>query len=84
MVLYKESGVDSSLEEVKIYGHQFCVYGDPAYILRAWLQTGLRGELSLQQALFSTSMSKLREAVEWGFKDIKQRFTYLDFVRKKK
>jgi hypothetical protein len=82
MALFRESGVDSGLQEVKINGHHICVYGDPAYVLRTWIQIGHRGELSLQQALVNTSMSKLREAVEWIFEDIKQRFTHLDLSRK--
>lgn len=62
---------------------QYCLYGDPAYVLREYMQVGFSGaHLTPQQRAFNKDMSKVRIAVEWGFKDIKKYFTHVDFPRK--
>jgi hypothetical protein len=62
---------------------QYYLYGDPAYTLRPYLQVGYKGSsLSAEETSFNTAMSKVRVAVEWAFKDIKQYFTHLDVPRK--
>jgi len=41
MVLYYESGMDDDLRQtLLIDGVQHCLYGDSAYVLRAWMHTG--------------------------------------------
>ena len=87
MVLYDESGLDEDLRQtLLIDGVQHCLYGDSAFVLRAWMQTGHGNGpdgIAAERA-FDLSMSRVRETVEWGFKDIKHYFTTLDFQRKLK
>jgi nuclease HARBI1 len=86
MTLYRESGIDSVLQpSMNIDGAQYCLYGDPAYCLRPYLQVGYQGSnLTPDQVHFNMSMSKVRIAVEWAFRDLKMYFTNLDFPRKLK
>ena len=52
---------------------------------RSWLQVGFKGSnLSAEQQNFNRLMSSVREAVEWGYKDVKQTFSRLDFPRQLK
>ena len=47
-------------------GQLMCIYGDPAYPMRAHLIQPFRDRvLTPQMQAFNTSMSKVREAVEW-------------------
>lgn len=47
-----------------------CVYGDPAYPLRAHLQGPYKGAVLTLQQEFNKSMSSARVSVEWVFNDI--------------
>ena len=41
MTLYRQSKIGDDLQTcLNIAGRQFCIYGDPAYMLRQWLQIG--------------------------------------------
>jgi hypothetical protein len=81
MTLYRESNIDHLLQSsMNINGVQYCLYGDPAYCLRPYLQVGYQGSnLTADQILFNASMSKVRIAVEWAFRDVKMYFTHVDF-----
>jgi nuclease HARBI1 len=62
-----------------------CLYGDPAYCLRPYLQIGHQGSnLSPEQLQFNASMSKVRIGVEWAFRDVKMYLTHIDVARKMK
>jgi len=87
MVLYYESGLDDDLRKtLLIDGVQYCLYGDSAYVLRSWMRTGPGDgpDRTAAELAFDLSMCRVRETVEWGYKDIKQYFTTLDFQRKLK
>jgi len=87
MVLYYESGLDDDLRQTHLIdGARHCLYGDSAYVLRAWMQTGHENapDRIVAEWAFDLSMSRARETVEWGYQDIKQYFTTLDFQRKLK
>lgn len=63
-------------------GQPLCIYGDPAYPLRIHLQGPYKGgQLTFDQEEFNSSMSKVREAVEWVFSDIVSYFAFLDFKK---
>lgn len=63
-------------------GQPLCIYGDPAYPLRIHLQGPYKGgQLTFDQEEFNSSMSKVREAVEWVFSDIVTYFAFLDFKK---
>ncbi|KAK1860396.1 hypothetical protein I4F81_002985 [Pyropia yezoensis] len=85
MTLYHESGLDATLASaLLIEGQRYYVYGDTAYFIRPWLQAAFQGILTPQQEAFNASMKVPRTAVEWGFKDVKQVCSSLDFSRKLK
>lgn len=63
-------------------GLQLCIYGDPAYPIRDYLQSPFKGaNLNEDQLAFNRSMSSSREAVEWGFGKILSQFAFLDFKK---
>jgi hypothetical protein len=66
-----------------INGMQYCLYGDPAYVLRPYIQVGYKGSnFNADQILFHASMSKVRIVVEWAFRDVKIYLTHFDIPRK--
>ena len=59
-----------------------CIYGDPAYPMRAHLIQPFRARvLTPQMQAFNTSMSKVREAVEWLFNDVATSWKFIDFKK---
>ena len=63
-------------------GQPLCIYGDPAYLLRIHLQGPYKqGRLNADEQLFNSSMSSVREGVEWVFGDIITYFSFLDFKK---
>lgn len=63
-------------------GQLMCIYGDPAYPLRAHLIQPFRDRvLTPQMQAFNTSMSKVREAVEWLFNDVATSWKFIDFKK---
>jgi hypothetical protein len=83
MFLYNASGIDHILQtSLSISGRQYYIYGDVAYTVRPYLKVGFKGTtLSPEEVAFDSSMSKVRVAVEWAFRDVKQYFTHLDVPR---
>ena len=60
-----------------VTGLPLCVYGDPAYPVRAHLQRSFKGGvLTPAQQGFNTSMSTARSTVEWIFGDIVNYFKF--------
>ena len=57
------------------------IYGDPAYPLRKVLMVPFKGRCSRSQQRLNQKMSKIREAVEWGFGKIIQIFGFLDYKK---
>jgi hypothetical protein len=63
----------------------FALYGDPAYPLRDNLIVPYRGaQITAEQTIFNKAMSNVREAVEWGFKDVIVQFAFVDFKKNMK
>lgn len=61
------SGLYAKLEKL-VGPHQFVIYGDPAYPLKPLLMKPYGGSsLTTTQLAFNNSMSRVRQAVEWGF-----------------
>lgn len=64
-------------------GQVMCLYEDPAYPLRVHLQAPFRNAvITPQMQAFNTSMSSVRNSVEWLFGDIINYFKFLDFKKK--
>ena len=52
-------------------GNPFCLYGDPVYPHRIYLQTPFRNRaLTAPMIAFNQSMSTVQESVEWLFNDM--------------
>ncbi|XP_066928992.1 uncharacterized protein [Clytia hemisphaerica] len=63
-------------------GNPLCIYGDPAYPIRAHLIAPFGGaQLNNAQKTFNTSMSTCRIVVEWVFGDIINYFKFMDFKK---
>ena len=84
--MYMQSGLDEILAVALDYaGTRYCIYGDPGYNNRWFLETPFQGSnISPEQQTFNTAMSSIRITVEWAFKEVKLYWTSLDFKRKMK
>lgn len=61
-------------------GFIYMIYGDPAYPQSRHLFGGFRNPpAGSVQAAWNTQMSKVREVVEWMFKEVIVQYRYLDF-----
>ena len=80
MTLFRRSKVSEDMQRSLLFlNGQFNIYGDPAYVLRPYLQVGFKSaSLTEEQLEFNKRMSTCRVAVEWAFKDIKKYFTHVD------
>ncbi|XP_077498715.1 uncharacterized protein LOC144109799 [Amblyomma americanum] len=68
-----------------VQGHSYCLYGDPAYPLRPLLLKPYGGvRLTARQESFNREMSKVRQAVEWGFGKMAGLLAFLDFRKNQK
>lgn len=57
-----------------------CIYGDPAYPMRARLIHSFTDRVSTpKMQAFNRSKSKVREAVEWLFHDVAKSWKFIDF-----
>ncbi|KAL3205935.1 hypothetical protein MRX96_040549 [Rhipicephalus microplus] len=64
---------------------EFVIYGDPAYPLRPLLMKPYGGAaLTAAQQEFNSSMSAVRQSVEWGFGKVISEFAFVDFKKKTK
>lgn len=83
LTLYRQSGMDNVLEQsLHVEGQQYYIYGDPAYILRPWLQVAFsRTFATPEQLLVNKTMSAVRVSVEHSYKDMKQMWSSQDFKR---
>ena len=63
-------------------GQPLRIYGDPAYPLRIHLQAPYKAaHLTQDQEAFNSSISDVRSAVEWVFRDILSYLAFLDFKK---
>lgn len=71
--------------EALVGDRQYVIYGDPAYPLRPLLHRPFGGaSLSEEQQDFNSAMSKVRQAVEWGFGKVCSQFSFTDFKKNQK
>lgn len=84
--MYLLSGIDQILPEaLQIEIHRYCVWGDPGYNNRCFLETPSQGEnLTPTQQAFNTAMLSIRISVEWTFKEVKLYWSTVDYKRKLK
>ncbi|XP_070388867.1 uncharacterized protein [Dermacentor albipictus] len=82
--ILRKSKTYEKLEKL-VQGHDYCLYGDPAYPLRPLLLKPYGGvRITARQEAFNREMSKVRQAVEWGFGKIAGLFAFLDFRKNQK
>lgn len=85
MTLYYRSGLDELLPEALVVdGTQHYRNGDAAYTVRPWLQAVFTGTMTPEQEDANETMKVPRAAVEWGYKDVKQTCSFLDYPRRMK
>ena len=81
------SGMMPVLENFSIgpNGERLCIYGDPAYALRWFLQGPLRGaQITSDQNEFNESMNKVCISVEWLFGNVIENFKFSDYRKSQK
>ena len=78
-------GMSGLLQQLEQFSHSptgepLCLYGDPAYPLRAHLQAPYQHVgLTNDQKAFNATMSSVRVSVEWIFGEIVGYFAFLDY-----
>ena len=83
--LFAQSGILRRMSDLcRRTGSFFYVYGDPAYRLSRFVLRGFKGGATPAQKAFSTSMSKLRVSVEWGYGAVVNAWPLLDLRRRSK
>lgn len=85
--LYKQSGLAELLAKHfwTPAGEPLYVYGDPAYGIGAHLLSPYKGPaVTEDQRRWNSKMSKVREAVEWGFREVYANFAFMNFTKNKK
>ena len=85
--LLNESGLLNDLRQYSFdqNGSVLCIYGDPAYPIRAHLLSPFQGaRRTPNEKAFNKSMSSVRISVEWIFNDIINYFKFLDFKKNMK
>ncbi|KAL3210823.1 hypothetical protein MRX96_052124 [Rhipicephalus microplus] len=64
---------------------EFVIYGDPAYPLRPLLMKPYGGAaLTAAQQEFNSSMSVVRQTVEWGFGKVIPEFAFVDLKKNRR
>ncbi|XP_070379262.1 uncharacterized protein [Dermacentor albipictus] len=82
--ILKKTALYQNLEKVA-QGHEYVIYGDPAYPLRPLLLKPFGGaSLQPYEAHFNKRMSTVRQAVEWGFGEVAADFAFVDFHKNQK
>lgn len=85
--LYRQSGLHELLAEHSWSpdGDPMQIYGDPAYGLETHLFSPYKSAtLTEDQKTWNYRMSRVREAVEWGFGEVTKTFPFLDFSKNHK
>jgi nuclease HARBI1 len=85
-MMLTESRLLRHLEELMPEGTElFSIYGDPAYPISPHLLSGFKNVPpgSVQQQ-WNTQMSKGRQMVEWEFKEVATKWSYVDFEKNMK
>ena len=63
-------------------GVQYYIYGDAAYMLRPYMQCPFCTVVATPAQLqFNRDMARVRVAVEWNYKDLKQQWSTNDYPR---
>ncbi|KIJ51635.1 hypothetical protein M422DRAFT_243936 [Sphaerobolus stellatus SS14] len=83
----KESGLADILKKHfwTTDGSPLFLYGDPAYTVGPHMLSPYKGPvITPAQQQFNTTMSRIREPIEWIFKEVTQQFSFIDFAHSQK
>ncbi|KIJ42814.1 hypothetical protein M422DRAFT_98796, partial [Sphaerobolus stellatus SS14] len=86
-MVYKESGLFNLLDKHfwTPEGQSLYIYGDPAYSVSAHVMAPFKGpSITPEEQCWNTAMSKIQEPIEWLFKEVSQKFMFLDFSHNQK
>ncbi|KAL3226754.1 hypothetical protein MRX96_004370 [Rhipicephalus microplus] len=79
--ILRDSELYENLEALTL-DKEFVIYGDPAYPLRPLLMKPYGGAaLTAAQQKFNSSMSAVRQSVEWGFGKVISEFAFVDIKK---
>ncbi|KAL3215700.1 hypothetical protein MRX96_051322 [Rhipicephalus microplus] len=82
--ILRDSQLYEKLEALAL-DKEFVIYGDLAYPLRPLLMKPYGGAaLTAAQQEFNSSMSAVRQSVEWGFGKVISEFAFVDFKKNQK
>ncbi|KAL3218609.1 hypothetical protein MRX96_050654 [Rhipicephalus microplus] len=82
--ILRDSQLYEKLEALAL-DKEFVIYGDPAYPLRPLLMKPYGGAaLTAAQQEFNSSMSAVRQSVEWGFEKVISEFAFVDLKKSQK
>jgi hypothetical protein len=89
LTVYRQSGLEAILEAhfwtPGPNRQQLFIYGDPAYTVGPHILSPYKGSsVTAEQSMFNYRMSRVRESVEWLFKEVTQQFPFLDYSRNQK
>ena len=81
MTLFRESNIEHALSEgLTIGADQYHLYADSGYNVRPYILAPFSRQTSdPDELLFNKRMEKVRVAVEWAFKDVKNYFSHQAF-----
>lgn len=82
--LLRMSQITEQLSNIRINDTVGCIYGDPAYPLREYLQVPIRRPGTAAERNFNSKMSQSRICVEWVFGKILNNFAFLDYKKNQK
>ena len=81
--MLRESNLNSLLaDHCSTADGRYVLYGDSGYPQQTYIRTPYRvGQLTPAHESFNSAMSRVRQTVEWGFRDIVTTFAFLDFKK---
>lgn len=80
--IFRESGIYNQLRSC---ARGMVIYGDTAYPISDVLISPYRkAVLHEQEQMFNIAMSKVRQAVEWGFQKVAAEFAFCDYFKNQK
>ncbi|ETV89885.1 hypothetical protein H310_15275 [Aphanomyces invadans] len=62
----------------------YLIYGDPAYGMLRWICSGFKGDISSREKEFNSSLSRVRQSVEWGFCRMKTQCAFVTYKMQQK
>lgn len=78
MHMLRQSGLLEAFPQMKSGDRQFILFGDAGYASCEYIKTPRRRPATREDRHFNLVTSRLRQPVEWAFKDVSSNFSILD------